>query len=293
MDDEEVEMNRQYVSCEITDGIAVVTLNRPEALNALNEALNRELLDTLRLLQGSDAVKVLILTGNARAFAAGADIREMAAATPRSARSCCALAVQINNLLENMPIPTIAAVGGMALGGGFEMALSCDLRVGGPGTVLAFPETGLGIIPGANGCARAAALVGAAKAKELIMLSTRLGGRQAYDLGLLNWCVVSEDLEISTEGLDGGEKRAAELADAENEYRAIRAKALEIARKLAGKPRCALAAAKIVINEANNRTIDAGKSRETEEFSLLFDTHDQKEGMAAAIEKRKPVYTDN
>ena len=111
----------------------------------------------------------------------------MAEASPRYARDFCGLAIEINNILESMSIPTIAAVGGFAFGGGCEMTLACDFRVGGARTTLSFPEVGLGIIPGANGCARATAIVGPAKAKQLVMLTEMIPGKQAYDLGLLNW----------------------------------------------------------------------------------------------------------
>ena len=203
-------------------------------------------------------------------------------------------------------------MGGFAFGGGCEMTLACDFRVGGPRTTLSFPEVGLGIIPGANGCARATAIVGPAKAKQLVMLTEMIPGKQAYDLGLLNWFVegdaalnaAARDAKgaVKAAKMDGVEEKiaaakaaakTAEAAAAKAEYEAIYAKAVDVAKQLMGKPACALAAAKAAINKAAIETVAAGKATETTEFTLLFDTHDQKEGMAAMIEKRSPVFTNN
>ncbi|MCI8539065.1 MAG: enoyl-CoA hydratase/isomerase family protein [Oscillospiraceae bacterium] len=305
-------MEYQNIIYKVEDGIATIQLNRPKALNALNSEINKDIMAALQEVQADSSVRVLIMTGSERAFAAGADVKEMAEANPRYAREFCGLAIEINNLLESLPIPTIAAVGGFAFGGGCEMTLACDFRVGGSRTTLSFPEVNLGIIPGANGCARATAIVGPAKAKQLVMLTEMIPGRQAYDLGLLNW------LAAGDEALDAAAKeakkavkaakaagdeaalneakaasKAAEAAAAKAEYGAIYGKAVEVAKQLMGKPGCALAAAKAAINKAAIETVAAGKAAETTEFTLLFDTHDQKEGMAAMIEKRPAVFTNN
>mgnify|MGYP000013830376 FL=1 len=296
----------------VDNGIATIKLNRPKALNALNSAINQDIMAAINLVKADPSVRVLIMTGSERAFAAGADVKEMAEATPRYAREFCGLAIDINNILESLPIPTIAAVGGFAFGGGCEMTLACDFRVGGSRTTLSFPEVGLGIIPGANGCARATAIVGPAKAKQLVMLTEMIPGKQAYDLGLLNWFAVGDaDLDAAAKAAKAAVKAAkasgneeelaaakaalksAEGAAAKAEYDAIMAKAVDVAKKLMGKPACALTAAKAAINKAAIETIAAGKAQETTEFTLLFDTHDQKEGMAAMIEKRPAVFTNN
>lgn len=295
----------------VADGIATIKLNRPKALNALNSEINADIMAAINEVKADSSVRVLIVTGDARAFAAGADVKEMAEATPRYAREFCGLAIDINNLLESLPIPTIAAVGGFAFGGGCEMTLACDFRVGGPRTTLAFPEVGLGIIPGANGCARATAIVGPAKAKQLVMLTEMVPGKQAYDLGLLNWLVQGDvDLDAAAaeakKAFKAGKKagaenleelkaanKAAEAAAAQAEYDAIYAKAVEIAKSLICKPACALAAAKSAINKAAIETVAAGKAAETTEFTLLFNTHDQHEGMAAMIEKRPAHFTND
>ncbi len=295
----------------VNDGIAVIKLNRPKALNALNSEINADIMSAINEVKADPSVRVLIITGSERAFAAGADVKEMAEATPRYAREFCGLAIDINNELETLSVPTIAAVGGFAFGGGCEMTLACDFRVGGTRTTMSFPEVGLGIIPGANGCARATAIVGPAKAKQLVMLTEMIPGKQAYDLGLLNWYVEAPAelnaaaaeakkafkaaKKAGAENLDElkSANKAAEAAAAAAEYEAIMAKAMDVARQLMTKPGCALTAAKAAINKAAIETVAAGKAAETTEFTLLFNTHDQKEGMAAMIEKRAAVFTNN
>lgn len=305
-------MDFENIIYTVEDGIATIKLNRPKALNALNSAINQDIMAAINLVKADPTVRVLIMTGSERAFAAGADVKEMAEASPRYARDFCGLAIEINNILESMSIPTFAAVGGFAFGGGCEMTLACDFRVGGSRTTLSFPEVGLGIIPGANGCARATAIVGPAKAKQLVMLTEMIPGKQAYDLGLLNWYVEGDSAlnaaakeakaAVKAAKVSGSEEtvaaakaaaKSAEAAAAKAEYDAIYAKAVDVARQLMGKPACALAAAKAAINKAAIETIAAGKAQETTEFTLLFDTHDQKEGMAAMIEKRPAVFTNN
>jgi enoyl-CoA hydratase len=305
-------MEYENIIYSVEGGIATIKLNRPKALNALNSEINRDIMSAINEVKADPSVRVLIMTGSEKAFAAGADVKEMAEATPRYAKEFCGLAIDINNILESLPIPTIAAVGGYAFGGGCEMTLACDFRVGGSRTTLSFPEVGLGIIPGANGCARATAIVGPAKAKQLVMLTEMVPGKQAYELGLLNWFVEGDaSLNAAAKEAKAAVKaakatgndaaladakaasKAAEAAAAQAEYNAIYAKAVEIANKLIGKPGCALASAKAAINKAANETITQGKMQETTEFTLLFDTHDQKEGMAAMIEKREAVFTNS
>lgn len=294
------------------DGIATITLHRPKALNALCGEINRDMMSAIQEIRANPAVRVLIMTGSERAFAAGADLKEMLEVTPREARDICQLAKDINELLESMSIPTIAAVGGFAFGGGFELALSCDFRVGGPRTTVSFPEAGLGIIPGANGMIRAAHIVGPSKAKELSMLNSMVSGEEAYRLGLLNW-FVKGDVELETAAAEAkkaakaakatGDEAAiaaakkaskeAEAAASKSEYDAIYGKAVAVAKQLCEKPARALESVKKVIYDAVNVNAQQGKLMETAEFSLLFNTHDQREGMTAFGEKRPPVYTNN
>ncbi len=294
------------------EGIATITLHRPKALNALCGEINRDMMAAIQEIRKDPSVRVLIMTGSARAFAAGADLKEMLEVTPRQARDICQLAKDINELLESMPIPTIAAVGGFAFGGGFELALACDFRVGGPRTTVSFPEAGLGIIPGANGMIRAAHIVGPSKAKELSMLNTMVSGEEAYRLGLLNWFVTADpELDAAAKVAKTAQKAAKKLGDgaaldaakaaakeaeakaSQSEYDAIYGKAVEVAKQLCTKPARALESVKKVIYDAVNVNAQQGKLSETAEFSLLFNTHDQREGMTAFGEKRPPVYTNN
>ena len=247
-------------------GIATIQLNRPQAFNALNSGINKDVLAALELVKNDSSVRVLIVTGNEKAFAAGADIKEMADATPNYARSFCSAAVEINNTLEAMPIPTIAAVNGFALGGGCEMAIACDFRVGGYKSKFGLPEVSLGIIPGACGTQRMIPLVGLAKTREMVMLNTIVKGEEALNIGLINRLV--DDAEVYNE-------------------------AVNLAKELMKKPAMALAAAKTAINTGALKSLEDGKIVERNEFALLFDTHDQKEGMAAQLEKREPVFTNN
>ncbi len=303
-------MHKEYENAllDIENGIATITLNRPKALNALNGFINRDMLAAIQEVMADESARVLIMTGSARAFAAGADLKEMLEVTPREARDICQLAKDINELLESMSIPTIAAVGGFAFGGGFELALSCDFRVGGPRTTVSFPEAGLGIIPGANGMIRACQIVGPSKAKELSMLNSMVSGEEAYRLGLLNWFVKGDDAlnEAAKEAKKAAKmaapeakemaKKAAKAAEAaaqQAEYDAIYAKAMDVAKTLCTKPARALESVKKVVYAAANINAQQGKLSETVEFSLLFNTHDQREGMTAFGEGRPAVYTNN
>ena len=248
------------------DNIATIQLNRPKAYNALGSAINGDILAALDEVKSDKSIRVLIITGNQKAFAAGADIAEMMHATPNTAREICAAAIEINNRLESMPIPVIAAVNGLAWGGGFELALACDFRVGGPKTSFKLPEVSLGIIPGANGTQRLLSLLGPAKTKELVMLCRPVSGEEAYSLGLLTY--LTNDKDVLSE-------------------------ANKLAESLKAMPGKALAAAKASINAGAIDSIAEGKQVECAEFCLLFDTHDQKEGMAAFAEKRTPRYTNS
>lgn len=259
-------MDFENIIYSVEDGIAVIRLNRPKAFNALNSGINADVLAALEFVKADKDIRVLIVTGNEKAFAAGADIKEMAEASPNYARDFCSAAVTINNTLENLPIPVIAAVNGLAWGGGCELAMACDFRVGGYKTSFKLPEVGLGIIPGAHGTQRLAPIVGIGKAKEMAMLCTVVKGEEAFKLGILNR--LADDAQVLEE-------------------------AVNMANELMKMPGKALAAAKLSVNAGVYGTVEYGKSVERNEFALLFDTHDQKEGMAAMLEKREAEYTNN
>jgi len=189
----------------VENGIATIRLNRPKAYNALNSAVNQDLSKALDYIETDESIRVLVLSGNEKAFAAGADIGEMANAGPTLARKTCTVASEINDRLESMPIPSIAAINGLAWGGGGELALACDFRVGGVSCSFKFPEVSLGIIPGANGTQRLLTLTGPAKAKEIVMLCRTIKGPEALEIGLLT--ELCDDSEV----LDNAYKLAQEL----------------------------------------------------------------------------------
>jgi enoyl-CoA hydratase len=244
-----------------TDGYALIQLNRPEVLNALNTPLMIELVEALQTLDHDPDVRAIILTGNEKAFAAGADIREMAEAS----------AVEMLfrdqfsrwDRIRKISKPLIAAVSGFALGGGCELAMLCDMIIASETAKFGQPEVNLGVIPGAGGTQRLARAVGKAKAMELILTGNQLTAAEAHRLGLVNRVVPVESyLE---------EARA-------------------LAREIASKPPVAVRLAKEAILAAPDTTIEGGLDFERKNFYLCFASADQKEGMQAFIEKRKPQW---
>lgn len=261
-------MEKQYENIIFTvgdDGIAVIRLNRPKALNALCTPLNYDIMDALTYLERDTTVRALILTGGEKVFAAGADITEMQHATSLHAHAVSATAHVVNDRLESLMIPVIAAINGPALGGGFELALSCDFRVAGDDCLLGLPEVSLGIIPGGGGTQRLATLVGPSKAKEIAMLGKKLKGEEALALGVINKLVPADQ---------------------------VMAEAMAFAKKLAGNPAASLALCKMAINFGAENGETLGKVYERALFAVAFDTEDQTEGMTAFVEKRKPVYNN-
>jgi enoyl-CoA hydratase len=238
--------------------VAVVTVDRQDALNALDVATLTELRDRLRELAGDDAVRALVLTGaGEKAFVAGADIKYMSGLDPDGAKGWGALGHEAGRLLETMPKPTIAAVNGFALGGGCELALACDLRYAASRAKLGQPEINLGIVPGWGGTQRLARICGLAVAKDLIYTGRTVDAEEALRIGLVN--------AIADPVLD---------------------RALETAHALAAKSPVALALAKRLVNLAPG-ALDA----EAEEFGELFASEDAKEGLAAFVDKREPRFT--
>ncbi|MHB2025621.1 MAG: enoyl-CoA hydratase-related protein [Elusimicrobiota bacterium] len=243
-------------------GVAVLTLNRPHALNALNHALMDELEAALDFLEKDVETRCVIVTGGGKAFAAGADIKEMENASAKEMASDRHLSRW--DKLGKFPKPTIAAVSGFALGGGCEMALACDLIVASETAVFGQPEILIGVIPGAGGTVRLAERLGKARALELVLTGRRVGAKEALSLGLVNRVVPPEAL------LD-------------------EAKAL--AQGVAALPPLAAAAAKASVLHALNAGQDDALAFERRLFCALFDSQDQKEGMKAFVEKRAPRWT--
>jgi enoyl-CoA hydratase len=240
------------------DGVAVVVIDRQEALNALDVETLTELRDGLRELAGDDSARVVVLTGAGdRAFVAGADIKYMSGLDPEEAREWGALGHEAARLLEEMPKPTIAAINGFALGGGCELALGCDLRYASGNARLGQPEIDLGIVPGWGGTQRLARVCGLGIAKELILTGRLVDAEEALRIGLVN-----------------------SIADPVLEH------TLEVAEKLAAKSPGALRVAKRLLNLS-----PGALEREAEEFGDLFASADAKEGLAAFAEKRAPRFS--
>jgi enoyl-CoA hydratase len=241
-----------------------VTVNRPDALNALDVETLTELRDRIAELADDTDARVVVLTGaGEKAFVAGADIKYMSGLGVDAAKAWGALGHEAGWLLETMPKPTIAAINGFALGGGCELALACDLRYASTTAKLGQPEINLGIIPGWGGTQRLARATTLGFAKELILTGRLVGADEARERGLVN--AVFEPGEL----LD---------------------KTLEIARQLAAKGPIALAAAKEAINRALGGDHAANLEREGDRFGELFASEDAKEGLTAFAEKREPAF---
>lgn len=256
-------MDYQNITYTLEDGIAVITLNRPKAWNALCSELNEEMIAVLNGIRNDEQVRVLIITGGPKVFAAGADIKQMSKATVMDAQRTADQGQCINNMLEDLPFPVIAAVNGPALGGGCEMTLACDFRVVGENASFAFPEVSLGILPGAGGTQRMTRLIGATKTKEMVLLGKKIKGKEAYEIGLATVTVPDEQVQET---------------------------AMEMAKKLKKMPAYACAMAKRAINLGEVYGIGTGKLFERELFSLCFANPDQAEGMDAFANKRSPEY---
>jgi len=245
------------------DGVALVTLDRPEALNALSFDLLEALAAALESLDADPAARAIVITGSgSRAFAAGADIRELAPQSSASLRDGGRFGAW--DRLWAVGLPLIAAVRGFALGGGCELAMSCDMIVAADDASFGQPEIRIGVMPGAGGTQRLTRAIGKAKAMELIMTGRSIGAVEAASLGLVTMVVPPEA-----------------TVDA----------ALELAGRIAAMPPLAVRSAVTAIRDAQERALADGLARERDAFFRLFDTHDQAEGMTAFVEKRSPAWT--
>jgi enoyl-CoA hydratase len=240
------------------NGISFVNLNRPKSLNALNSETVAELDKAFDALAADPQTKVVVITGE-KNFAAGADITNMVELSPEEAYDFAFSPVY--NKIANFQKPVIAAIEGFALGGGMELALCCDIRIAALNAKMGFPEITLGIFPGAGGTQRLPRLIGSSKAKKLIFTGAIIKGEEALGYGLVD--VLAEN------PLDEATKLAGELA---------------------AKPPVALKLAKQCINAAGDTDLNTGVAFEAAKWAGLFATQDQKEGMRAFIEKRKPTF---
>ena len=258
-------MEYKNILFAIEDGIATITFNRPKALNAMNSETMSELRDAVLKCRDDESVKVIILTGSGdKAFVAGADISQMQAMEPREALLFMELGHDTLRLLETASTPSIAAVNGFALGGGTEISIACDMRFASETARFGQPEILIGLIPGWGGTQRLARLIGMGRAKELVLSGEQITASRAYEIGLVNRIYPADTLMEETK---------------------------KFAAKLAGMPPFAVKMAKHSMNFGYDLALDNANRLEVECCAQCFSTRDQKEGMKAFLEKRKPLYT--
>lgn len=258
-------MNYKNILFEKQDHIAILTINRPEALNALNVDVLNELNHAVDNVAMDEQIYILIITGYGRAFIAGADITQMKDMTTQEARNFAQLGLSIFRKIELLEKPVIAAINGFALGGGCELAMSCDIRIASEKAKFGQPEVNLGVIPGFAGTQRLSRLLGTAKAKELIFTGITINAAEALSLGLVNRVVAPEDLIEQT---------------------------MLLAEMITSKAQYAVRYAKTAINRGYECDLETGMAIEKDLFGLCFATADQKEGMAAFIEKRNANFVN-
>ena len=245
---------------EVKRNIAILTINRPEALNALSIDVLRELEQLISQAEEAQNVYVLIITGAGRAFVAGADIGQMKDLVPNDAKNFGKFGSSVFSKIEAISKPVIAAVNGFALGGGCELAMACDIRIAGTKAKFGQPEVSLGIIPGFGGTQRLPRIVGLAKAKELIYTAQTVDAEEALRIGLVNRVVPDEELmEV----------------------------AMEVAGKIAQNAQIAVRQSKIAINKGIQCDIQTGTAIEAQAFALCFSTEDQKDAMTAYVNKSR------
>ncbi|GHC33706.1 enoyl-CoA hydratase [Aidingimonas halophila] len=245
-------------------GVVTLTLNRPEALNALNTDLIAELGSVLAALEAHAGLRGVVLTGaGEKAFVAGADIAEMRDKTPEQARYFASQALTVLKRLETLPVPTVALVNGYALGGGCELALACDWAIATDNAFFAQPEVGLGIIPGFGGTQRLPRRVGPAMALDLITTGRRIDANEALRIGLVNRVIALDE-------------RDATIA--------------ELTKQFSRNGPNAMRAAKQAVHDGQDQDLDSALALETSLFALGFAGEEQREGMSAFLEKRKAAF---
>lgn len=254
-------MQFEFIETAVKEKIGVIGLNRPRQLNSLNRKMVSEILEAMQQFDADDEVRIIVLSGKGRAFSAGADIDEMMEDDP--------VALELMNqfadwdALALIKKPIIGAVQGFVFGGGFELALCCDLVIAARGTEFSFPEVNLGVMPGAGGTQRLTKLVGRAKALEWLWSGDRISSESALESGVINRIVEPEVLMEET---------------------------MRLAGRLAKQPPLAVRLIKDSVNKAVDYSLYEGMQYERKNFYLLFASQDQKEGMNAFVEKRKPEF---
>jgi len=255
---------RRRIKAETNDGIATVVLDNPERMNIFDSSVLKEFDSVIDGLVENETVKVVLLKSNSsKGFTAGADITEMATYDSEEARKFSEMGHRIARRLEKDLPPVVVALKGYVLGGGVEFACACDIRIASEDCVFSQPEINIGVIPGWGGTQRLARIVGIAKAREMIFMGVKLDAHQALEIGLVNQVVPKEELDSVVQ---------------------------TYAEELSSKSRQALMAAKRSIRMSLEMGYEDGLGYETKEWASLFGTHDQKEGMKAFLEKRKPEF---
>jgi enoyl-CoA hydratase len=255
--------NYETILVEKNEGVATITINRPDKLNALNSRVHEEGVAALETLRTDDGVRVVVFTGaGEKSFIAGADISEFAGRTPVTQRAVFQNKTLFNSI-DTFPKPVIAMINGFCLGGGCELALACDIRIAGANARLGQPEINLGIIPGGGGTQRLTKLIGEGKSMEMILTGDMIDAQTALDLGLVNHVYPADELEEKT---------------------------MKMAEKIASKSPIALQMAKEAVKTASRSNLDEGLKREIDLFAVTFSSEDKEEGVAAFMEKRKPEF---
>lgn len=256
-----------YIDVERVDQVLKITINRPDAMNAMNSEVLVQLERAVETAAADREARVVVITGAGdRAFIAGADIKEMSTKTPQEGQEFSAAGHRVTRLIEEMGKPVIAAVNGVALGGGCEVALACDIRIASEKARLGQPEVGLGIMPGWGGTVRLAGIVGEGIAREIIFTGRLVSAEEALRIGLVNSVVPPE---------------------------AVVEEAMKMAATIASKAPRAVAYAKRSMNHARHADTASAAEMEANLFALCFATQDQKEGMGAFVEKRQANFTGN
>lgn len=257
-------MEFKTIGLVIEEGVATITLNRLEVLNAINWDLLRELEEVVNQVHKDDTVRVVVITGaGEKAFAAGADIHELRGMNSVEALNFVQHMQRIYNRIEQMPKPIIAAVNGYALGGGLELMMACDIVYATELAKFGLPEINLGIIPGAGGTQRLPRLVGGKRAKELIFTGEIIDAQEALRIGLINTVVPHDQLMPTVK---------------------------KLCEQIKAKSPVALRAAKEVVEEGYDLDLIKGLAIEAKAIAFCFSTEDSKEGLTAYLEKRKPVF---
>lgn len=253
----------EFIKKEIKDGIGILTISRPQALNALNRQLLEEIGEAVKDLEKDSSLKVFLLTGEGKAFVAGADIAAMSQYTQKEALEFSQLGQDVFSSLESSRLISIALINGFALGGGLELALGCDIRYASTKAKLGLPEVSLGLIPGFGGTQRLARLCGTGVASEWVYSGDMFGADEALKMGVVT--KVCEAEELFNEGM-------------------------RIAGSIQSRGGSALSSAKSTIRKSLDLTLQEGMMEERKAFSSRFETPESKEGMGAFLEKRKPNF---